>query len=128
MRVRPVVAIGALMAIGLLAGCVTTSPDGSFPAQQALLGKSEQEMLACAGEPKARSVTGEETTLTYHRKAPVFEESFATSKASMPCPRHACEAVVMLKGDRVVEVQYRPTPHSLGGCAHCEEIFRNCVP
>lgn len=128
MRARLAGAIGALMAMGLLAGCATTSPDGSFPVQKALLGKTEQEVLACAGEPKKKSVSGEETLLTYHRTAPVFEESFAISKTSVPCPRHACEAVVVLMGDRVSEVRYHPTPHSLGGCEHCEEIFRTCVP
>jgi hypothetical protein len=112
----------------LVSACATAHPDGSFPAQKALIGKSESEMLACAGEPKKRSASDEETRLIYHRKAPVFEESFATSKTSMPCPRHACEAVVVLKGDRVSEVQYHPTPRSLGGCEHCEEIFRACMP
>lgn len=129
MHARRAGAIGPLMVMGLLAGCVTPAgPDGSFPAQKALIGKSKSEMLACAGEPKRRSSSGEETRLTYHRKAPVFEESFATSKTSVPCPRHACEAVVVLKGDRVTEVRYHPKPYSLGGCEHCEEIFQQCLP
>jgi hypothetical protein len=128
MRARLAGAIWALMVMGLLAGCITSVPEGGFPAQKALIGKSESEMLACAGEPKKRSSSGEETRLTYHRKAPVFEESFAISKTSVPCPRHACEAVVILRGDRVAEVQYHPTPQSLGGCEHCEEIFQKCLP
>jgi hypothetical protein len=119
----------AVLAMGLWAGCATPAgPDGSFPSQRALIGKTESEVLACAGEPRTRSATGEEVRLTYRRTAPVFEESFASSKTSMPCPRHACEAVVVLKGDRVTEVQYHPTPQSLGGCEHCEEIFRKCMP
>ena len=112
----------------LLAACATVQPDGSFPAQKALLGKTEQQVVACAGKPKARFASGEETQLTYRRNAPVFEESFAISKTSVPCPRHACEAVVVLKGDRVSEVRYNPVPHSLGGCEHCEEIFEQCLP
>lgn len=112
----------------LVSACATVSPDGSFPAQKALIGKTESEVLACAGEPKARSVSGGETTLVYRRTAPVFEESFSIAKSSVPCPRHACEAVVRLKDGRVVEAQYRPTPHSLGGCEHCEEMFRQCLP
>jgi hypothetical protein len=127
-RARLAGAIWALMVLGLQAGCATTSPDGSFPAQKALLGKTGQEVLACAGEPKKKSMSGEETLLTYHRTAPVFEESFAGSKSSVPCPRHACEAVVVLKGDRVTEVRYHPKPYSLGGCEHCEEIFQMCLP
>ena len=128
MRARPVVAVRAVLMMGLLAGCTMPKPDGSFPAQKALLGKTEQEVVACAGKPKQKSTSGDETQLTYRRSAPVFEESFAISKTSVPCPRHACEAVVVLKGDRVAEVRYSPTPHSLGGCEHCEEIFQQCLP
>jgi hypothetical protein len=122
------IAGAAVPLLVLVSACATAYSDGSFPAQKALIGKTESEVLACAGEPKARSVTGEEVRLTYRRTAPMFEESFASSKASMPCPRHACEAVVVLKGDRVTEVPYHPAPQSLGGCEHCEEIFRKCMP
>lgn len=127
-RVRAVAAIGTAVAMGPLAGCVTPSIDAGFPAQEALVGKTESEVIACAGKPKTKSANGEETRLTYHRSAPVFEESFVISKASVPCPRHACEAVVVLKGDRESEVGYNPVPHSLGGCEHCEEIFQKCLP
>jgi len=127
-RVRAVAAIGTAAAMGLLAGCVTPSFDGGFPAQKALVEKTESEVIACAGKPKTKSASGEETHLTYRRSAPVFEESFAISKTSVPCPRHACEAVVVLRGDRVSEVRYNPVPHSLGGCEHCEEIFQQCLP
>jgi hypothetical protein len=127
-RAGLVAAIGTALAVCLPAACATDRPDGSFPAQKALIGKTETEVLACAGEPKKRSSSGEDTLLTYHRKAPVFEESFAISKTSMPCLRHACEAVVVLKDGRVAEVQYHPIPHSIGGCEHCEEIFRKCLP
>jgi hypothetical protein len=124
---RGAVIMGAA-ALLLASACATAAPDGSFPVQKALIGKTESEMLACAGEPKARSVSGGETTLVYRRTAPVFEESFAVTKSSVPCPRHACEAAVRLKDGRVADVQYRPTPHSLGGCEHCEEMFRRCLP
>jgi hypothetical protein len=127
-RAGLVAAIGTALAVCLPAACATDRPDGSFPAQKALIGKTETEVLACAGEPKARSPGGEATILTYQRKAPVFEESFAISKTSVPCPRHACEAAVVLKDGRVAEVRYRPTPHAIGGCEHCEEIFQKCLP
>ena len=118
----------AVTSLVWLSACATTPPDGSFPAQQALLGKSEQEVLACAGEPKARSASSEETVLTYRRVAPVFEESFAASRGSVPCPRHGCEAVIVLKDGRVAGVRYHLSPPSVGGCEHCEEIFRSCLP
>jgi hypothetical protein len=112
----------------LMFACATVSPDGSFPAQRALVGKTAQEVLACAGEPRERTDSGEETRFTYYRKAPVFEKSIAVSKGSVPCPGHACRAVVVFKGDRVTEVQFHPEPPSLGGCEHCEDIFQACLP
>jgi len=125
---RALIAGAAAPLLMLVSACATAQPDGSFPAQKALLGKTESEVLACAGETKHKSASGDETKLTYHRRSPVFEESFAASKTSVSCPRHACEAVVVLKGGRVTEVQYHPTPSSIGGCEHCEEIFRKCMP
>jgi len=124
----PLLGGAAASLLMLMSACATSPPDGSFPAQKALIGKTESEVVACAGAPKKKSVTGEETLLTYRRSAPVFEESFAISKTSVPCPRHACEAVVVLRDNRVLEVRYHPTPHSLGGCEHCEEIFQQCLP
>ena len=119
-----------LAVVGLisLAACAATSPEGPFPAQQALIGMTEQEVLACAGKPKTRSSSGGGTVLTYRRAAPVFEESFAGSRGSVPCPRHGCEAVIVLKDGRVAEARYHPSPPSVGGCEHCEEILRNCLP
>lgn len=128
MRAGLVAAIGTALTVCLPAACATDRPDGPFPAQQALIGKIGSDVIACAGEPARRSESGGETLLTYRRSAPVFEESFAGSKASVPCPRHACEATVVLKGDRVSEVRYSPVPRTLGGCEHCEEIFRKCLP
>ena len=118
----------AVMSLVWLSACAATSPDGSFPAQRALIGMTEQEILACAGKPKTRSSSGEETVLSYRRAAPVFEESFAGSRGSVPCPRHGCEAVIVLKDGRVAEARYHPSPPSVGGCEHCEEIFRSCLP
>lgn len=120
-------AVAACLCCGI-AACATTIPDGSFPAQRTLLGKTAQEVLACAGEPRERTGGDGETRFTYYRKAPVFEKSTAVSKGSVPCPGHACRAVVVFKGGRVTEVQYHPEPPSLGGCEHCEEIFQACQP
>ncbi len=125
---RVVAVIGMGVAMGLLAGCATPDLDGGFPAQKALVGKTESAVTACAGTPKTKSTIGEETRLTYHRSAPTFEESFPASKSSLSPPHHACEAVVVLKGGRVSEVRFHPIPHSLGGVEHCEEIFQPCLP
>jgi len=79
---------------------------------------------------RAKDAIGERRgrQLVYHRMAPVLEGSFAASKASVPCPRHGCEAVIVLKDGRVADVRYHPSPPSGGGCEHCEEIFQSCLP
>lgn len=118
----------AMMSFVALSACATAPPDGTFPAQQALIGMTEQEILACAGKPKTRSASGDESVLTYRRTAPVFEESFAGTRGSVPCPRHGCEAVIVLKDGRVTEARYHPSPPSVGGCEHCEEILQRCLP
>lgn len=126
-RTHRTLVAGAVLLL-LPAACATAQPDGSFPAQKVLVGKTWSEVLACAGEPKKKSVSDGDAIWTYHGAAPLFEQSFPGSKASVPCPRHACDAVVTLKDGRVTDVRYHPRPPSLGGCEHCEEIFRKCLP
>ena len=46
------------------------------PIGKALLGKSKQELVACAGNPLEETKTAEGTVLAYYKEAPMFEESF----------------------------------------------------
>ena len=61
--------------------------------------------------------------LAYYKEAPMFEESFASSKASRPGAHHGCWARLLMEDDRVVGVEYRSVPPSVDATDHCEEIF-----
>ena len=92
-----------------------------------MLGKSKQELVACAGKPLEEVKTAEGPVLAYYKEAPMFEESFASSKASRPGAHHGCWARLLMEDDRVVGVEYRSVPPSVDATDHCEEIFRICV-
>ncbi len=91
------------------------------------LGKANKNSLACAGNPLQETKTAEGIVLTYYKEAPMFEESFASSKASRPGAHHGCWARLLMEDDRVVGVEYRSVPPSVDATDHCEEIFRTCV-
>jgi hypothetical protein len=112
--------------VGLI-GCAGSQPIEPNPPGKALLGKSKQELVACAGKPLGESKTAEGTVLTYYKEAPMFEESFASSKASRPGAHHGCWARLLMEDDRVVGVEYRSVPPSVDATDHCEAIFRTCV-
>lgn len=112
--------------VGLI-GCAASQPIGPDPIGRALLGKSKQELIACAGSPLEDTKTVEGTVLSYYKEAPMFEESFASSKASRPGAHHGCWARLLMEDDRVVGVEYRSVPLSVDATDHCEEIFRTCV-
>jgi hypothetical protein len=112
--------------VGLI-GCAASQPIAPSPIGKALLGKSKQELVSCAGNPLEETKTAEGTVLTYYKEAPMFEESFASSKASRPGAHHGCWARLLMEDDRVVGVEYRSVPPSVDATDHCEEIFRTCV-
>jgi hypothetical protein len=118
--------LGGIAAMSL-AGCLSAPPK-HFPAREALIGKTKQEILACAGQPLKESFEGDRARLIYYGEAEALEGSFPISKGSVPTVRHGCEAVLTLREDRIVEVHYVAIPESMGGYDHCEEIFRSCVP
>ena len=103
------------------------SADRSEPIGKALLGKSKQELVACAGNPLKEAKTDEGTVLSYYKEAPMFEESFAFSKSSRSGVHHGCWAHLLMVDDRVVGVEYRSVPRSVDATDHCEEIFHTCV-
>jgi hypothetical protein len=66
--------------------------------------------------------------LLYSKDACCLERSFATAKGSQAAsPPHGCRAVVTLRDDRVVEVQYHNVPTDVAAQDHCEEIFASCL-
>ena len=110
-----------------LIGCAASQPIAPNPIGKALLGKSKQELVACAGNPLEETKTAEGTVLTYYKEAPMFEESFSLSKGSTSGAHHGCWAHLLMGDDRVVGVEYRSAPRSVDSTDHCEEIFRTCV-
>ena len=109
-----------------LIGCAAPQSTAPSPIGKALLGKSKQELIACAGNPLQETKTDEGTVLSYYKEAPMFEESFSHSKGSQPGAHHGCWALLLMGDDRVVGVEYRSVPRSVAAMDHCEEIFHIC--
>lgn len=121
--------LGSFLMIGFVwfIGCATSHPIEPSPIQRALLGKSKQALVSCAGNPLQETKTDEGTVLTYYKEAPMFEESFSFSKGSRSGVHHGCWGHLLLGEDRVVGVEYRSVPPSVDATDHCEEIFHTCV-
>jgi hypothetical protein len=112
--------------VGLI-GCAASQTIAPNPIGKALLGKSKQELVACAGSPLEETKTTEGTVLTYYKEAPMLEESFSSSKGSRSGVHHGCWAHLLMGDDHVVGVEYRSVPRSVDAIDHCEEIFHACV-
>ena len=110
-----------------LIGCVASQPVAPSPIGKVLLGKSKQELVACAGNPVQETKTAEGAVLVYYKEAPMLEESFSFSKGSRSGVHHGCWAHLLMGDDRVVGVEYRSVPRSVDATDHCEEMFRTCV-
>lgn len=122
--------LGGLWAgLALLAGCAGVVPNGTepYPAAQALLGKSTQALLACAGQPVSRRILGEQVLFVYYKEASQLEESFGGSKSSFPMVHHGCRATILVEQDKVTGVQYDSEPSSYQDDEHCDEIFQSCL-
>lgn len=110
-------------------GCVEAPSSRHVSAKQALLGKSEAEILACTGAPRTVSSRDGLRVLSYYKEGGLLEGSFPGTKGSRPeGARHACMAIVTLEKDRVIQVEYLTTPESTATHEHCEEIFARCEP
>jgi hypothetical protein len=83
-----------------LVGCAASQPIVPNPIGKALLGKSKQELVSCAGNPLEETKTAEGTVLTYYKEAPIFEESFYSSKGSVSRAHHGCWAHLLMGDDR----------------------------
>jgi hypothetical protein len=123
----PIVELLLIIGFAGLIGCAASQPIEAGPTGKALLGKSKQELVACAGSPLKETKTAEGTVLAYYKEAPMFEESFASSKGSRSGAHHGCWAHLLMEDNRVVGVEYRSVPRSIDATDHCEEIFRACV-
>ncbi len=115
----------SLAVFGVLSplACVGPQPQ---PVGQHLLGKSHDQIVACAGPPKSVSEAEGLTILTYYRESSVLEEDFPQSKSSFPKIHHGCWARLGLKDHQVVGVEYQPVPRAYEDYSHCDEIFESC--
>ncbi len=111
----------------VLGGCAAAPRLEGNPNQQAMVGKTKDQVLACAGRPLKQATDHDLTLLRYYREAPMLEESFATSKASRPGVHRGCWAIVVLEEDRVSDVIYRFVPNTVDASRECEDIFESCV-
>ena len=110
-----------------LIGCSAFQPIEPNHIGKALLGKSKQELVACAGNPLRETKTTEGTVLSYYKEAPMLEESGPFLKGSISGAHHGCWAHLLMGEDRVVGVEYRSVPQSVHATDHCEEIFYACA-
>lgn len=110
-----------------LIGCAASQPIEPNSIGKSLLGKSKQELVACAGNPLQETKTAEGAVLAYYKEAPMLEESFSFSKGSRSGVHHGCWAHLLMGDDRVAGVEYRSVPRSVDATDHCEEIFHTCV-
>jgi hypothetical protein len=127
---RPLrIGLMALLTFMGVTGCATDHPEIHPPSviQKALIGKTKQELLACAGTPIQETVQEDLLVLTYYKEASLLEESFAESKSTLPKAHHGCRARLGLKDDRVEGVEYVPVPNTVKDEEHCDEIFENCL-
>jgi hypothetical protein len=123
--------IGLLLTLDLIvfAGCQHIAQPRPISAQQALIGKSESAVLACADAPQSASTRERARILTYYREAGSLETSFPGTKGSRPEGiRHGCTAILTLEEGRVTDVWYQMTPESADTHEHCEEIFQRSGP
>ena len=117
----------SILMTGFVAGCQSSPPvTEGYPHQQALQGKTLQQVLACAGPALQKRENGPVTTLRYYREAPLLEESMVSSKGSRPTVHHGCWATVILQDQHVDRVQYHFVPSSVDASNDCEDIFANC--
>jgi hypothetical protein len=123
-----VVSLSALVLVGWLSGCAIPATIENPPSGERLIGKSRQDLLACAGNPLHVIPVSDGTVFRYYKEAPMLEESFVGSKGSKAGIHGGCWAHVLLSEDRIAGVEYRPVPETLKATDQCEEIFRSCIP
>lgn len=118
--------VGAACLLFVL-GCQPVPKAEPSAVQAGLIGKTKQDILACAGAPTHETTADDAATLTYYKRASPLEHFFSATRSSVACPRRGCEATVTLKDGRVTSVQYRAEPEALDGCEACDAIFADCV-
>jgi len=121
--------IVVLSVLGLFVHGCASGPQEQIPqpAAQKLLGKSQADILQCAGNSLEQTSHGQGLVLRYYKEASMFEESRPFLKGSQPGMHHGCWASLLIENDRVTGVEFRTVPE--GAEPHgdeCEELFQGC--
>lgn len=125
--------IGILLLINmLLLGCssVPAKKYGLEPTAQKLIGKTQADLLQCAGKPTTQRSYGQSLVLCYYKGAAMLEVSRPFLKGSLQTAiHHGCCARVLIENNRVAGIEFQTVPEA--GEKHrdeCEEIFESCSP
>lgn len=116
-----------LTCVPALAGCPAAPSYRAYLAQQTLMGKTRQEVVACAGQPLRETQSDAVTILTYYKQGEAVEGAPKEPTTSSPGVTHGCRATVLFKEQRVTGVQYEPVPDFVTAFDHCEELFAACT-
>lgn len=131
---------GGLLAAGaVLAGsCANPQAELALRAPTAMVGMSKGELLSCAGVPERAVASGDTEYLAYTRQQTLIDRDVDWEPNPWLGPRgpllwepdvttyvrtYRCEATVVLRGDRVVEVRYNQNRDA----TLCYQIVGNCV-
>lgn len=123
--IRVISALVVCIAVWFI-GCAAPQPIEPSLIGKALLGKSKQELVSCAGNPLQETTTAEGTVLKYYKEASMLEESFPFSKGSRAGAHQGCWASLLLVHDRVIGVEFSAAPSTLNTDHLCKKIFETC--
>lgn len=126
MRVRWGMSLVPMLMMTGLVSCATDQHESASFGKRVLVGKSDADVIACAGQPTRRVTQGTRVELVYRNEPSALERSLPMGKGSMAGPYHGCEASVMVREGRVTDVEYHPFPESSGAGDHCDRIFTTC--
>lgn len=121
--------IVSLIAV-LLPGCASSPSQYTLQSTaEKLIGKSQADLLQCAGPPLTRISAEQGVILRYYKEAAMFEESRPFLKGSQPGVHHGCWASVLIEDDQVVGIEFKTVPREAEQYGdECEEIFQACSP
>ena len=115
--------IVALALIHAVAACSSFGrADLANRAQTELVGLSTEQLLACAGAPDRRAMSGETEVLTYGVRTQT------QASKDHPGSTRFCEATFVIRDGRVSKVSYRgKTGGWLTSGEQCGYVVQNCV-
>jgi len=116
----------AILTFCLINSCAPTRGVRDEEIRQSLLGKSQADILSCAGTPVQENQTEQGRVLRYYKEAHMFDESGVFLKGSRPGVHRGCWVSVLFDKDRVVGTEYRSAPESSDDVRLCDEMFESC--